>query len=333
VGLALGLWLYSGYEQLSTITAEVEKPARNFPRGLAIIVPAALNIRGVRVVGGTTTVLLIVCLAPVAVFTVLGLMQMTGNPFVPLVPPGKPWREVYGVGLALGLWLYSGYEQLSTITAEVEKPARNFPRGLAIIVPVAMITFFLPTLAGISVTGDWQNWTTGYMVTAARHAGGEPMAVAMFGAAMIAVLLGLESTLLSSTRLPFTMAEDGYFHPALARLNAKFRTPVESIVLTTGICAALAVFPVTMLVPVYMWLRVATSVLTLLSVWRLRATRPDLPRGFRIPGGRLGVALVVLVPLTLFTWWLANTDPFARVWGPALLAAGPIAYLAVRGRS
>jgi amino acid transporter len=82
-----------------------------------------------------------------------------------------------------------------------------------------------------------------------------------------------------------------------------------------------------------MWLRVATSVLTLLSVWRLRATRPDLPRGFRIPGGRLGIALVVLVPLTLFTWWLANTDPFARVWGPALLAAGPLAYLAVRGRS
>jgi len=81
---------------------------------------------------------------------------------------------------------------------------------------------------------------------------------------------------------------------------------------------------------VYLWLRVATSVLTLLSVWRLRATRPDLPRGFRIPGGRLGVALVVLVPLTLFTWWLANTDPFARLWGPALLAAGPIAYLAVR---
>ena len=298
-----------------------------------LLLVAALNIRGVRVVGGTTTVLLIVCLAPVAVFTVLALAKMQGNPFVPLTPPGKPWREVYGVGLALGLWLYSGYEQLSTITEEVEKPARNFPRGLAIIVPVAMVTFFLPTLAGIGVTGDWQNWTTGYMVTAARHAGGEWMAVAMFGAAMISVLLGLESTLLSSTRLPFTMAEDGYFHARLARLNARFRTPVESIVLTTGICAALAVFPVTKLVPVYMWLRVATSVLTLLSVWRLRATRPDLPRGFRIPGGRLGVALVVLVPLTLFTWWLANTDPFARVWGPALLAAGPLAYLAVRGRS
>jgi len=298
-----------------------------------LLLVAALNIRGVRVVGGTTTVLLIVCLAPVAVFTVLGLMQMTGNPFVPLVPPGKPWREVYGVGLALGLWLYSGYEQLSTITEEVEKPARNFPRGLAIIVPVAMVTFFLPTLAGIGVTGDWQSWTTGYMVTAARAAGGESLAVAMFGAAMIAVLLGLESTLLSSTRLPFTMAEDGYFHARLARLNAKFRTPVESIVLTTGICAALAVFPVTKLVPVYLWLRVATSVLTLLSVWRLRATRPDLPRGFRIPGGRLGVALVVLVPLTLFTWWLANTDPFARTWGPLVLAAGPIAFLAVRGRS
>jgi len=295
-----------------------------------LLLVAALNIRGVRVVGGTTTVLLFVCLAPVAVFTVLALLQLKGNPFVPLTPPDKPWREVYGVGLALGLWLYSGYEQLSTITEEVERPARNFPRGLAIIVPVAIVTFFLPTLAAIGVTGDWQNWTTGYMVTAARAAGGESLAVAMFGAAMISVLLGLESTLLSSTRLPFTMAEDGYFHPRLARLNPRFKTPVAAILLTTAICAALAVFPVTKLIPVYMWLRVATSVLTLLSVWRLRRTRPDLPRGFRIPGGRLGLALVVLVPLALFTWWLSNTDPFARLWGPLLLALGPLTFVIAR---
>ena len=298
-----------------------------------LLLVAALNIRGVRVVGGTTTVLLFVCLAPVAVFTVLALLQLKANPFVPLAPPGTPWREVYGVGLALGLWLYSGYEQLSTITEEVERPARNFPRGLAIIVPVAMITFFLPTLAAIGVTGDWQSWTTGHMVAAARVAGGETMAVAMFGAAMISVLLGLESTLLSSTRLPFTMAEDGYFHPRLAQLNPRFKTPVAAILLTTALCAALAVFPVTQLIPVYMWLRVATSVLTLLSLWRLRRTRPDLPRDFRIPGGRLGLALIVLVPLTLFTWWLTNTDPFARLWGPLLLALGPIAYLALRRQS
>jgi amino acid transporter len=295
-----------------------------------LVLVAGLNIRGIRVVGNFTVAMLIVALVPVVVFTAVGLAQMRVNPFVPLTPPGKPWREVYGVGLSLGLWLYSGYEQLSTITEEVEDPARNFPRGLAIMVPLAMITFFLPILAGIGAGADWPAWTTGYIVTVARNIGGHWLGLAMFGAAMISVLLGLESTLLSSTRLPFTMSEDGYFHPSLARLHRRFHTPVQAIALTTAICAALAFFKLTQLIALYTWLRSSTSALTLLSVWRLRRTAPDLPRGFRIPGGKLGLAAVVMVPLLLFTWALINSDRAALRWGPVYLAAGPVAYYLVR---
>ena len=76
---------------------------------------------------------------------------------------------------------------------------------------------------------------------------------------MISVLLGLESTLLSATRLPFTMAEDGYFHPKLAQLHSTYRTPVAAIVLSAALCAGLALFSLTSLIAVYTWLRVATS--------------------------------------------------------------------------
>jgi amino acid transporter len=291
---------------------------------------ALLNVRGVHVVGNFTIVMLCIVLAPVAVFTVMGFMHAQVNPFRPFIPPGKSWHQVYGVGLALGLWLYSGYEQLSTITEEVEHPARNFPRGLAIMVPLAMITFFLPIAAGIAGSGDWQRWTTGYIVTAARNIGGSKLEIAMYGAAMISVLLGLESTLLSATRLPFTMAEDGYFHPRLAQLHASYRTPVAAIILSAALCAALAVFPLTSLIAVYTWLRVATSTLTLLSVWRLRYSQPDLHRGFRIPGGSVGIAVVVLVPLTLFAWALLNSDPAAMLWGPIYLSLGLIAFVGLR---
>ena len=147
---------------------------------------------------------------------------------------------------------------------------------------------------------------------------------------MVSVLLGLESTLLSSTRLPFTMAEDGYFPATFARLHHRFRTPVQAIVLTTALCALLAVFRLTQLIAVYTWLRSATSALTLLAAWRLRHTAPQLARGFRIPGGALGMAAVVIVPLLLFAWALVNSDRSALLWGPIYLALGPIAFLLVR---
>jgi amino acid transporter len=297
-----------------------------------LVLVAIVNILGIKLVGEVSIVLLLTVLAPVAIFTVLGFLHWRVNPFVPLSPPGKPWREVYGVGLALGLWLYSGYEQLSTITEEVERPERNFPLGLAIIVPLAMITFTLPTMAGLAGSADWQNWTTGYIVTAARNIGGGWLALAMFAAAMISVLLGLQSTLLSGARLPFTMAEDGYFHPSLARLHDRFRTPVRGIVLSTVMCAFLAIFSLPQLIAVYMWVRVATSVLTLLAVWRLRYTAPDMPRPFRIPGGTVGIAAVVVVPLCLFAWALINGDKSALFWGPAYMAVGPVSYLLLRTR-
>ena len=53
--------------------------------------------------------------------------------------------------------------------------------------------------------------------------------------------------------------------------------------------------------------------------------RPEMPRGFRIPGGEVGVAAVVLVPSLLFAWLLINSDPAGLVWGPIFLMSGPIA--------
>src|SRR2546430_11458817 len=46
---------------------------------------------------------------------------------MPLVPPHVPPFQVFGVGLALGLWLYSGYEQVSSVAEEVQNPQRNCP--------------------------------------------------------------------------------------------------------------------------------------------------------------------------------------------------------------
>ncbi len=292
-----------------------------------LLLVAALNIRGVEIVGGVSKVLLLTVLVPVAIFTVAGFLHMHANPFVPLTPSGKPWRDVYGVGLVLALWLFSGYEQLSTITEEVERPERNFPLGLAIMVPLAMITFLLPIMAGIGAGADWQQWTTGHLVTVAAKIGGRWLSWPLTAAAVISILLGLQTTLLSGTRLPFAMAEDGYFHPSLARLHPRFATPVQGIVLSTALCAALAVFSVPQLIAVYIWLRVATSVLTLTSVWRLRYTRPDMRRGFRIPGGNFGLAAVVLIPCVLFAWALINGERWTFLVAPAYMAIGPISYL------
>jgi amino acid transporter len=297
-----------------------------------LLVVAYLNVRGIHLVGKLTLILLVIMFVPLLVFVVLGFQHAHFNPFQPFFPTGRPWQGAFGIGLAIALWSYSGYEQLSTVIEEVENPARNFPIGLAIVVPLAIATFVLTLAAGLAALGNWQEWETGYLVTAGRLIGGNALGTSIFAAAVICNFVLLDSTLLSVTRIPLTMAEDGYFHPALAKVSARFGTPVRSILLSTVFCAALAFFTVPQLIAVYAWTRMATSVQTLLSFWQLRRKYPDAPRSFRVPGGMLGALVVVIAPTLLFVWAMVYSDVGTRKWGLLNLASGPAAYLWIRYR-
>jgi len=91
-----------------------------------LVLVAGLNILGIRLVGKLTLVLLLLQMLPVAAFVYLGFTHAHFNPFHPWMPTGRLWREVYGVGLALALWIYSGFEQLSPVIEEVEEPWAQF---------------------------------------------------------------------------------------------------------------------------------------------------------------------------------------------------------------
>ena len=84
-----------------------------------------LNVRGIHMVGAVATVLEVFVLVVVGALCVVAALEWRYNPFSPLVPPHAPKFQVFGAGLALGLWLYSGYEQLSSVAEEVEQPQKR----------------------------------------------------------------------------------------------------------------------------------------------------------------------------------------------------------------
>jgi len=97
---------------------------------------AYINVRGIQMVGAVATVLEISILLPIAALCAIAATKWHHNPFSPLVPPHVPPFQVFGVGLALGLWLYSGYEQVSQRRGRSGKSPAKFIRiALAIVVP------------------------------------------------------------------------------------------------------------------------------------------------------------------------------------------------------
>jgi amino acid transporter len=297
-----------------------------------IAIIAYVNVRGIDIVGRVATLLVFAILLPVIAMCVMSVRMWHHNPFVPLVPPHTPMFQVFGVGLALGIWLYSGYEQLSTVAEEVEDPQSTYPRALAWVIPLSIATYFVPTACALAALGNWQDWSTAYFSQAARLIGGNSLGLVVTVASAINGIALLNSTVLTTTRMPFAMAEDGYLSGFLTRKHPVFGTPWIAIVLSAAIYCALAWASFTQLIAVYAWLRIATSILTVLSAWQLRRKRPDMPRAFRIPGGKAGLVYAVAAPLMMSAVALLASDRFGVIWGPVILLLGVAAYGVFRRR-
>jgi amino acid transporter len=281
-------------------------------------------------VGKFATALELFILLPVLVLVVIALTKWHHSPFAPIVPPHQPPFRVFGVGLAIGLWLYSGYEQCSTVAEEVENPRRTYPIALALVVPMSIAAYFLPALASLAALGNWSDWHTGYFSTAAQLIGGPWLGAWLTIAAMITYVSLLNATILASTRMPFAMAEDGYLPRVLTGKHPRYGTPWIAIVTSSAVYALLAIHSLLQLIAIYNWLRVATTVMTVLAAWQLRRRKPDMPRPFLIPGGRTGLFYCVVAVIIMSAVALLGSDRYGLIWGPVALAVGPVVYFALR---
>ncbi|MGA7855819.1 MAG: APC family permease [Candidatus Acidiferrales bacterium] len=297
---------------------------------LVLILLAYLNARGIQVAGWLSVALLFAVLVPVSWLCAVSLLHLHYNPVVPFAPPGAPFGKVFGEGLALAMWNYAGYEQLSSSTGEMKEPQKMFVRILAWNTPMNILTYILPTTLALAVLGNWQEWRTDYIVTASRLIGGPGLGAAMLIAAMIGSLSLANSTILYTTRVPATMAEDGYLPAWLGKIHPRFKTPARAIAVSTVIYCVLAKYDVEDLVNIYIWTRIATTLLTLFAAWQMRRKAPNAPRSFRIPGGAMGLAYVLIFPVILCVLKVAQSEDYVWRYAPWLLASGPVAYVILR---
>jgi amino acid transporter len=297
---------------------------------VALCFLAYLNARGIQIAGWLSVALLVAVLIPVAWLCIAAVFHWHHNPFLPFVPPAEPLGSVFGKGLALAMWNYAGYEQLSSMTGEMKNPQQTFVRLLAWNTPMNVLTYILPTTLALAVLGNWQEWQTNYIVTASRLIGGEWLGAAMLIAAMIGTLSLSNSTILYTTRIPATMAEDGYLPAWLGKIHPRFRTPAHAIALSAIVYCVLARFNVEDLVNIYIWTRIATTLLTVLAAWQMRRKLPDARRSFRIPGGAFGMAYILIFPAILCAVKVLQSEDYVFKYAPWLLASGPIAYAIFR---
>lgn len=297
-----------------------------------------LNYRGIDIVGRATVLLTVIIVIPFVLMTGLGFAQWQYNPVQPFTNPDVPRASALVTALLVAMWLYGGFEKLSVAAEEVEAPSRSFPLAFAIAVPLCAITYIAPTVAGLAAGADWREWTDAYYVTVAGSIGGPWLGTAMAAGALLSNFGIVMTTMLSQSRLPMVLAEDGLFPPVFRRRHERFGTPTVSLVVGGVILTALCTMPFASLVGAAALVQSLSYLLMYAALLKLRG-RPDDRAGstFRIPLGRAGLAVLIapsVLIVMVVVWFGLLPDgrllvPEAAL-GAALLASGPMTYLCVQ---
>jgi len=273
-----------------------------------IAIFAAMNIIGIKAVALSSTLMAILVLAPFVVFTILGLSQWQHDPFTPFTVPEMPFFGTGGTlitGLALGIWMYSGYDSISTLSGEIHNSQRLIPRALMLVLPFVTLTYVLVAVAALAAYGNWELFAvegSGDRVTfveIARVLGGPMLGLAVLGAALFGNLALFLDSLATGARPLFALAEDGLFPRSISRVSGRFGTPVAAIVLMAAINAVLVLGPFSNLVVIDVMLFASAYVLMFVAAVRLRIREPGLKRRFRIPLGTAGMVAMVTPPILI----------------------------------
>jgi amino acid transporter len=298
-----------------------------------IIIFVYINIRGIRDVGAVSTIISVLVLIAFGGVAAVGFAQWQTNPFVPFIPPDQTLLQSVGYGLAIGMWVYSGYESMSTVAGEIKDP-QVIPKATLLTVPLIMAVYILPTMGGLASLGRWSEWasegglTYGDVVTQVAPAFG----VFFVFVAIIAQFSIFNTYIASGSRGFFALAEDNLAPPILVKCSKKRGVPYVAV-LSLGIFnLIICMFPFGVIVVVDVFLFMSAYALIFISACILRVKEGGLPRPFKVPiGTKAFIAMCIPSLIIIFIAFFINgTDYF--VGGMAALVSGPIMYFIFKKR-
>lgn len=291
----------------------------NLPAMVLVFLCMLLLIRGASESARANAVMVIIKIAVLIMFVVIGLTGWNADNLADFAPLGAA-----GVWVATGGIFFSfiGLDAVSTAGEEVIDPTHTMPR--AIVMALLIVTTVYVLVAVVAVAAQpWERFEgqeAGLSQILQDVTGSEWPGTVLAAGAVISIFSVTLVTLYGQTRILFTMGYDGVVPPVFKRISPRTMTPVANTVI---VC--LAVSLLAGLVPLA-GLADLTSIGTLAAfsvvsaaVIILRVRQPDMHRGFKVPGYPVTPILSIVACLFVVSGLSLVTWVFFGLWVGAVL--------------
>ncbi len=255
-----------------------------------IVVLTILNAMGVKLAAILQNFTTLLTLAAVGLMVTFGLTLGHGSwsHFRATGPAASFWPPAATLGIAFVaiFWTYDGWNLISWVAGEIKNAERNLPRAMTWGILLVVLTYLAANVTYIYALPMAQIAGQSTLAQAAVSALFSPrmgvvvslsIAVSCFGAISVVVLSG--------ARVYYAMAKDGVFVPSMQKLHPRWKTPVVSL---AGQCVWACILAASgqyeALYTCFIFMMTLTYSLTVLAVFILRRTRPEMHRPYRCFG-------------------------------------------------
>jgi APA family basic amino acid/polyamine antiporter len=306
--------------------------AADYLAAAAIAGAALINIRGIRlgaIVAGASTIAKFGALTLLVAASFL-FGHLHGGSLEHFSPSGATVDAgLFGLALISVLWAYDGFADVAFAAGEVKDPQRTLPRAI-VGGTAAIIAIYLAAnlaylyLAPISTVAASPLVAADTMQSLVGAAGVTLVSVVV----TVSTFGSLIAIMLAAPRIFFAMAEDRLFFHAMATVHPRYQTPYVAI----GLAAALGVAFVltrtfeqladTFVLSIWPFYGLAIA-----GLYRLRWTRPNLPRAYKTPGYPLVPGVFITAVLYLVGNAVVADPLWTGVTLAIVLAGVPVYYV------
>ena len=329
---------------------------------------ASMLVIGTKMSSNVSAAITAVKVAVVLLVVIVGSFHIKASNFTPFIPPTETGKGAAGTGVdqsvfslltggggshygwygvlagaSIVFFAFIGFDVVATTAEETKNPQRDVARGILAslaIVTVLYVAVSIVLSGMVSYTELRDKGNGSANLATAFEINGIDWAAKIISIGALAGLTTVVMVLvLGLSRVMFAMARDGLLPRGLAQTNSADKPVRITVLVAVLIAVAATAFPMSKLEEMVNVGTLFAFVLVSAGVIILRRTRPDLPRGFRVPFVPwlpiLSIAACgwLMVNLTALTWirfavWMGLGIVFYAVYGRrnsvlgARLAAG-----------
>lgn len=305
---------------------------------ILILILSSIHYRGVRLGSNVMNFLTALKLLLIAVFILLGLSSGQTDWSALFSGTGSGFNlqilSSVGVALALILWAYDGWADISYIAGEVKNPGRTLPVAIitstivVIAIYIAMNIIFI-----ITVPLDLMAEVEQVGSESARVLFGPAGAVLVTVAIIISITGSANGSTMYGPRVYFKMGRDGYFFRWTGRVHPRFKTPANAVV-AQGVFAVLltASGKFDQLANLFIFTTWLFYVLSAVALFVFRRRYPERKRPFSAWGYPVTPGLFILIGLAMIINTVFQYPTFSGYGIGVLLLGIPIYLLFFRKR-